>query len=81
MQRLRLVFSESGNIAIPPLAQTTFGTGFRGSEGGFVSEQTIPVRRLATQAGPRTRANLVDHQFTEFPPEGGGDHHDKPRKV
>ena len=81
LQRLRLVLSESGNIAIPPLAKRRSARAFVGSEGGFVSEQTIPVRRVATQTGSRTRAYLVDHQFPEFPPEVGRKHHDELSKV
>jgi hypothetical protein len=30
---------------------------------------TQPHSSAATQAGPRTRSNLVEHQFPEFPPE------------
>jgi hypothetical protein len=42
---------------------------------------TQPHSSAATQAGPRTRSNLVEHQFPEFPPEVGGEHHDELSKV
>jgi hypothetical protein len=46
---------------------------------GFVEPARIQVRLL--RADLALAPYLVDHQFPEFPPESGGEHHDEPPEV
>jgi hypothetical protein len=49
------------------------------TEMGFIQPNRIQVRLLKPDLA--LALTLVKHQFPEFPPEGGGEHHDELSKV